>query len=125
MEHLLGYIIPKQPIYVYSTYWQTHSRVLLFNNGNYLELNLTPINPLDPKNWKEKVEPKIIRYHHTTGDSKFSKEISFDVYSKMIQYLGEALTKELLCGDFDVGKIDLDLMKKLQNGGIELSKVMR
>jgi len=121
-------IIPEKinggkPLFVYCSYWRTWSRLIAFNpylHYTALELNLTPIGGLDPRNreWDERIRPVVFRIHCTARGQRDRVTLSppEEVLRSMIRVLGADKVEYLLATDF-YPQIDLKLCKERSNGG--------
>lgn len=115
-------------IFIYSSYWGCWSRILQeatpHNDGNYIEVNLTAINPTYEHSWKEQIEMIRIRRHGTSRDKKdrFVGTLPQEVVDMMLRYLAPELVERLLHEDF-LPHIDWNLYRKHCNGGAPFEKI--
>lgn len=119
----------------HSRYWGTWSRVLLQPGsmvdgrmyGDYLEVNLTPVNGRcdnsTQKLWDEQVKPIILRRHCTAPESgEMQAKLPPMVVTAMIMNVGADLTRRLIADDL-LSEIDLEaLARKMRGGGIPMSE---
>jgi hypothetical protein len=56
-------IIPAKPLYYFASYTQSWYRILMLENGYYLRLQITPLNPTVESEWAEMlVKPDLIHW---------------------------------------------------------------
>ena len=109
-------------MFVYSSYWGCWSRILQeatpHNDGNFIEVNLTAINPTYEHSWKEQIEPIRIRRHGTSRDrnDKFVGTLPQEAYDMMCRHLPQELIERLMHEDF-LPNIDWEKYRKHSNGG--------
>ena len=121
-------------VFIYSSYWGVWSRVLAVNHnmspefgfGDFVEVNLQPINSWTWPGELERVKSINIRVHGTTRDRKDRNEYECPehVRTGMLEHLGAELTERLLTEDF-YSQIDWDLYRKHCNGGASFDLIRR
>lgn len=108
----------------FSSYWRNYSRILSFENGVYVEVDLTAINPTWSSEW-DRVDTINIRQHRTAvEDREILDELPSSVRLMMVAWLGEEKTEELLTADF-LSVIDWEKYKKHNNGGASFYKIKK
>lgn len=72
IDGLRNALLPDELCLKYSGYWRTWSRVLFvdYAKGEWVEVNLTPINPTVRRSWPEQVFGLVIRHHRTGYDPR-------------------------------------------------------
>ena len=109
---------------VYSAYWRNWSRLIYMYNGDYVEVDLQPVNSHKDINW-EKSRNVNIRKHSTKpkkGDRRYlmvqkGSKIYNEVLLELIDHLTLREISYLLSYDF-LPEIDWDLWEKYNNGGV-------
>lgn len=113
-------------MFIYSGYWRTWSRLLLNDfNGQYVELDLTPVNALT-HTW-DAVECETIRCHRTARAprDKITTQLPPDVRQLMVEKLGAELVSVMLTRDY-LAEIDWSLYDKNKvGGGVPFAKCQR
>lgn len=111
-------IIPENPVFVWTNYWQRWSRILMMQEGYYLECNITPMSHLcaTSKQWEQEVDSLILRWHCTSRDPQdhLSRSIPPMVLQLMHQNLSDERVEDLLHGDL-FSLIDWDLFQKVNH----------
>jgi hypothetical protein len=105
----------------FSRYWGTYTRVLSFPEenqyGEYVELNLVPLNGVSG-DWDVEVEPIMIRHFQPDEirlkHDRFYMEIPEPVAHLMIENIGAELANRLLEEDF-LSQIDLNKLFTLDH----------
>jgi hypothetical protein len=116
-------------MYIYSPYWGTWSRLLLSSTARgfreYLELNLTPINPSLSDGW-QRIPDMILRLHSTAiKPEDMRHHLPDHVRELMRRKLGYPLTYRLLHTNI-LEQVDLDkVYSRMRGGGIPLSNVKK
>jgi hypothetical protein len=116
-------------MYVYSPYWGTWSRLLLSSADRgfreYLELNLTPVNPHLRESW-DRIPDFILRLHGTPiKQDEMRHHLPDHVRELMHRKLGHPLTYRLLHAPI-LDQIDLDrVYARMRGGGIPLCNVRK
>lgn len=120
-------------VFIYSSYWGKWSRVLAVNHnmseygfGDFVEVDIDPINGWGWPGAVEHVKSINIRSHCTTRDRKDRNEYECPEYLRthMLHYLGEELTERLLTEDF-YSQIDWNIYRKHDNGGAPFEKIRK
>jgi hypothetical protein len=113
-------------LFHYSGYWRTWSRLLLSQFDNqYVELNLTPVNPTYDRSWEEQVRTETIRRHRTPHDvhrDKITDKLPEEVLAEMHKRLGKDFVQKLLTYDY-ISNIDWQVYTRVANGGAPYSAV--
>jgi len=110
--------------YVYSNYWRTWSRVLEYKDGQFVEVNLTAINPNDSYEW-ERNSKIIIRKHRTKqNDGIFRDFLPAKVVAELEFHMGEEVVNRLMYEDF-LPEIDWDRYNTYCNGGAEFELIRK
>jgi hypothetical protein len=121
-------------VFVYSSYWGMWSRVLFHRSDtklarkygletqNWIELDLTAINPTSIPGWRDGVQHTNIRCHSTTRDAKdkIVGTLPGHVVKRMREYLTEDATQKLLHADY-LPYIDFEKGRKANNGGFHFA----
>lgn len=108
----------------YSIYWGSYSRVLTDRlndrRGNYVEVNLTPVNPQDDRNWQE-ISRCWIRSHGTMRDKREvdTNQLERPVFDRIGDMVGKDVRHWLLTADI-LPMIDWDKHNRASNGGASL-----
>lgn len=88
-------IIPKKPIFRYISYWNSWRRILMMQDGWYLEVELTPVNLSLPESWQDLAEGKLYWYTETPGTPPNKNPLATEL---PIYYLDQ-MTKHLSLPD--------------------------
>lgn len=100
-------------IFVYSSYWQTWSRILqegtVHNNFECIEVNVTPVNPSRPESWERQILSVKVRKHCTARSSrdKFVGTLPESVVADLNKYIPREIQEFLLHDDL-LPQIDWD-----------------
>lgn len=116
-----------QVAYSYSKYWGNWSRVLWTDGVSYIEVNLTPINPMIKGVWEEQVVPVMVRWHWTAKEKgeELVQNLPHEVYCSLLDHVGEDLGIRLTIDDL-LAEIDLERLRKdMRGGGVPLSEVKK
>jgi hypothetical protein len=123
---LNAFHIQGRPMFHFSSYWHTWSRVLSQEDGVTVELNLTPVNPQWDRSWKEMVETTWIRRHRTApgeGD-QLVDYLPGEVMKQVRKHLTEEFAAWLIRTDF-LPLIDWEKYEQHNNGGAPLHKILK
>jgi hypothetical protein len=110
-------IVPSEPLYYFSSYGQNWSRVLMLEDGHYLRVQLTPLNPTVQSEWDEMLAAKM-DYLSWGGSSwtiwgsgrsaesrslrerdHYTRTLPEEIVRHMHYHLGRAQAERLLTGD--------------------------
>lgn len=100
-------------MFVYSSYWQTWSRILqegtVHNNFECIEVNVTPVNPTRPESWERQILSVKIRKHSTARSSrdKFVGTLPESAVADLNKYIPKEIQEFLLHEDL-LPQIDWD-----------------
>lgn len=99
-------IIPAKPLYHFSSYSQSWYRVLMLENGYYLKMPITPLNPIVESEWAEMLGNKLdlIQWGGgwsawTDGKDRYTHALPAEVVRHMHYHLGSPHADRLLTGD--------------------------
>lgn len=99
-------IIPSKPLYYFASYTQSWYRVLMLEDGYYVHIQITPINPTVESEWAEMLGEKLDLIHwcwsSLTCDlnkSRYTRTLPAEVVRHMHYHLGSPHTERLLTGD--------------------------
>lgn len=104
-------IVPPAPIFIRSNYWRNWSRILMMQDGFYLTVQVTAINPGWDHEWEEMMPgmkscERLIWYQRTPWKGEPAEKIStdlvdckFDWKGEIRERLGDAQTDRLLQSD--------------------------
>ena len=114
----------------FCSYWGVWSRVLGWEGGRYVEVNLTPIPACYSSSWKTDVIPIVIRRHGTARDWNGGRgdistnQLPLHILEAMHTALGAELTDRLLTEDF-LSQIDWSRYEKSNNAGAPLDMIRK
>ena len=117
-------------MFVYNSYWRTWSRILQegtpHNNFEFIEVNVTPVNPDFQHSWPEQITPVRIRKHGTTRsrDDKFVGTLPEEVVAMLNEHVPQEIQHFLLHEDL-LPQIDWDLYRKHNNGGADFDLIRK
>jgi hypothetical protein len=102
------------------------SRVLNNDEGETIEVNLTPIPCCFDSSWEKDVKPIRIRRHRTMlgQNDQMVKELPEKILAIMKENLGEELVNRLLSEDF-LTPIDWDKYNQKCNGGANFDDIKK
>lgn len=114
-------IVPAKPVFRFVSYWSSWRRVLMMQNGWYLEVQVTPVNESMASSWLE--VPGLMLFWHCTppailGSSRgdrFSKEIPANYQAMMAKHLSPDTIECLMSADI-WSKIDFRAFLAYQTG---------
>lgn len=138
-------IIPQKPLYFFASYSQSWYRILMLENGYYLRLQITPINPTVESEWAEMLGDKLDLIHWAgsswtcgVNQSRYTQALPAEVVRHMHYHLGSPHAERLLTGDLwaeieELWPTEYDrpydvsdwLGRCGYNGGIPLEKVQK
>lgn len=132
-------IVPPQPIYQFSSYARNWSRILMMEDGHYLRMPITPLNPTVESEWEALREEKIQWGGGSwTRENRITRELPAEVVRHMHYHLGSPLAERLLKGDIwsevaplwpENAKTPYEVSDWLSrcgyNGGIPLAQVQK
>lgn len=108
----------------YSSYWGTWSRVLIERDeqGNTVEVNLTPIPCAHGSTWENHVKGGVIRRHFTgrSTNDKLVPVLPPEILDSMVQNLGVKEVYFLLKENF-LPQIDWEKYSRFNNGGCKFA----
>lgn len=113
--------------FIWCSYWGTWSRVLSYDNGYYVEVNLTPINPHHNYEWNALFDRGVVIRKHCTARDRADEEVGelpSHVYENMVSHWGKEHVDRLLTEDF-LRQIDWDMYQKHNNGGASFDKIKK
>lgn len=114
----------KHKKYVYSNYWKTWSRVLEYKDGQFVEVNLTVVNPKDASEWKRNSSIIIRRHRTSQGEKSFTDVLPIEVIDELESHMSEDIVQRLLYEDF-LPQIDWDRYNVYNNGGAEFELIRK
>lgn len=136
-------VIPHKPLYQFSSYGRCWTRILMLEDGHYLTVCLTPLNPTVESEWEALREEQIrwcqrSLFRDTAAKDKITHELPAEVVRHMHYHLGSPVAERLLTGDLwaEVSVLwpeeyerPYDITDWLgrcgYNGGIALAKVQK
>lgn len=97
-------IIPPKPVFQYLGYWRSYRRILMFENGYTLGIEVTPVNPGSDYAWKEMLGERRDRLFWCgrggfERENRMCREIPSDYVYLMHEKLGPTQAMRLLYGD--------------------------
>lgn len=96
-------IIPHQPLYHFSSYNQHWTRILMMEDGCYLKVCLTPVNPTVLTEWAEIGDEQIlwssVSLFRASEKDRITTELPAEVVRHMHYYLGSPMAERLLTGN--------------------------
>jgi len=114
------------PLFHYSSYWRTWSRVILFEEGEMVEVNLTPIPNCHDSTWERDVRPVRVRRHVTEFGEKdlLTGVLPREVEKELRRYCTPEQVSQLLHGRI-LRVIDWEKYRRVNNGGANLSDILK
>lgn len=100
-------------IFVYSSYWQTWSRILQEgtpqNNFEFIEVNVTPVNAHRAQSWEQQILPVIVRKHGTQRSKreKFVGVLPQEAVNALLKHVPKEIAQFILHDDL-LPQIDWD-----------------
>lgn len=104
-------IIPAKPLYYFAGYTQSWYRVLMLENGHYLRIQLTPLNPTVQNEWAKMLGENLDLIQWCTSSldgndrswsvskNRYTQVLSAEVMRHMHYHLGSPRAERLLTGD--------------------------
>ncbi len=127
-------------VFVYSSYWGTWSRVLWHKSdqqlarrlglpnhvGEWIELDLTAVNPHSSLDWADRVAKGNVRCHRTArGDRDIiTSTLPAETVALMNVWLPEDTVDKLLHVDY-LPYLDFEVGRKLCNGGFKVNDALK
>ena len=105
--------------FCFCNYWGTWNRILKVEGAHIYELDLTPCNANEPKQWL-KTQREVIRVHGTySKDDIHTDELPSKVLELMVKHYGQELTDRMINFDYlsEVSLTDIKLANGRSNGG--------